>query len=118
MTFDLVVTISMHFYERCSQQKKKMYEISDLRRREILLLRSVCPFVPQGGGGCILIFSYIHRPMLFFGFKTLNFNNFGGFQKTEYLWEYEDFVDIFWGHHKIGLYLEVISMHLRVKVPF
>ena len=26
----------------------------------------------------------------------------------------EDFVDIFWGHHKIGLYLGVISMHFRV----
>ena len=27
---------------------------------------------------------------------------------------YEDFVDIFGGHHKIGLYLGVISMHFRV----
>ena len=27
---------------------------------------------------------------------------------------YEVFVDIFWGHHKIGLYLRVISMHFRV----
>ena len=27
---------------------------------------------------------------------------------------YEDFADIFWGHHKIGLYLGVISMHFRV----
>ena len=26
---------------------------------------------------------------------------------------YEDFVDIFWGHHKIGLYLGAISMHFR-----
>ena len=24
------------------------------------------------------------------------------------------FVDIFWGHHKIGLYLGVISIHFRV----
>ena len=35
-------------------------------------------------------------------------------------WGYENFVDIFWGHHKIGLYLGVISMHLwsflKVKV--
>ena len=23
-------------------------------------------------------------------------------------------MDIFWGHHKIGLYLGVISMHFRV----
>ena len=22
----------------------------------------------------------------------------------------------FWGHHKIGLYLEVISMHFKVKI--
>ena len=27
---------------------------------------------------------------------------------------YEDFVDIFRDHHKIGLYLGVISMHFRV----
>ena len=27
---------------------------------------------------------------------------------------YEDFVDIFLGNHKIGLYLGVISMHFRV----
>ena len=26
---------------------------------------------------------------------------------------YEGFVDIVWGHHKIGLYLGVISMHFR-----
>ena len=37
-----------------------------------------------------------------------------GFSKNEYFWGYEDFVDIFWGHHKIGLYLGVISMHFRV----
>ena len=26
---------------------------------------------------------------------------------------YEDFVDIFYGHHKIGLYLGVIFMYFR-----
>ena len=41
-------------------------------------------------------------------------NVFGGFQKNKYFFGYEDFVDIFWGHHKIGLYLGVISMHFRV----
>ena len=46
----------------------------------------------------------------------MNFNIFWGFQKTEYFWGYEDFLYIFWGNRKIGLYLEVISMHLRVKV--
>ena len=28
---------------------------------------------------------------------------------------FEDFVDIFGGHHKIGLYLVVIFMHFRVQ---
>ena len=31
------------------------------------------------------------------GFKILNFNIFGGFQKIEYFLGYEDFVDIFLG---------------------
>ena len=51
MTFDLVVTISMHYYERCQTKR----DVSS-----------------------------------------------------------DDFVDIFWGHHKIEQYLNVISMHFRV----
>ena len=39
---------------------------------------------------------------------------FWGFQKNEYFWGYEDFVDIFGVYHIIGLYLRVISMHFRV----
>ena len=31
-----------------------------------------------------------------------------------YFLGHEDFEDIFWDHHKIGLYLGVISMHFRV----
>ena len=27
---------------------------------------------------------------------------------------YKDYVDIFWGHHKIGLYLGVVSMNFSV----
>ena len=42
------------------------------------------------------------------------FGGGGGGQITEYFWGYEDFVDIFGGHHKIRLYFEVISMHIRV----
>ena len=38
----------------------------------------------------------------------------GGGQKNQYFLGYEDFMDIFRGHHKIGLYLGVISMHFRV----
>ena len=49
------------------------------------------------GGGDTLIFSYIRRLGFFCGgFKILNFNIFGGFQKNEYFWGYEDFVEIFW----------------------
>ena len=53
---------------------------------------------PRVGGGGTLIFSYIHRPGLFLGgFKILNFDIFGGFQKNECSFGYEDFVDIFLG---------------------
>ena len=74
-------------------KQKEMFEISDLRR-EILHLRS----------GCLLYFHAYVGSGYFWEFKILNFNIFGGFQKTEYYWGYEDFVDIIWGHHKIGLY--------------
>ena len=60
-----------------------------------------------------MIFPYIRRGH-FWGFKILNFNIFWGFQKNEYFLGLEDFVDIFWRHHKIGLYLGVIYMHFRV----
>ena len=67
---------------------------------------------PQGGD--TLIVSYIRRLGPFFGFKILNFDIFLVFQKNKYFLGYENFVDIVWGHHKIGLYLEVISMHFKV----
>ena len=60
----------------------------------------------QMGGGGTLIFSYIRRLSPFWGgggVKFFNFNIFGGFQKNEYFLWYENFVDIFWGHPKIGL---------------
>ena len=66
-----------------------------------------------GDQGGTLILSYIRRLGSLFGFKILNFNIFGGFQKKK-IWGYKNSVDIFGGHHKIGLYLEVISMHFRV----
>ena len=50
-----------------------------------------------GGGGGTLIFSYIRRLGPFLGFKILNFNIFGGFQKNKYFLGYEDFVNIFGG---------------------
>ena len=66
-------------------KQKEMFEISDLRRREILLLRSVCPFVPKrggGGGGDTLIFSYIRRPGLFFGVQNFEIQYFWGFSEN------------------------------------
>ena len=84
----------------------EMFKISDLRRA-MLHLRSVC-LSPSPGGGT-LIFSCICRLGLFLGFKILNFNIFGGFQKTEYFWGYEDFVDIFGVITKLDY-----TMHFRV----
>ena len=86
-------------------KQKEMFEISDLRRREILHLRFVCLFPPGGGGGGVLLYFHAYVGSgCFWGFKILNFNILGGFQKTEYFWGYEDFVDIFGGHHKIRPY--------------
>ena len=60
----------------------------------------------RGGGGYFHTFSNINVGSgHFLGFKILNFNIVGGFQKYEYFWGYEDFVDIFGGHHKIEPYL-------------
>ena len=41
--------------------------------------------------GGTLIFSYIRRLGPIWGFKILNFNTFGGFQKNKYILGYEDF---------------------------
>ena len=79
MTFDLVVTIACTFMRGAKQ--KEMFEISDLRRREIFLLRSVCPFVPKGGGDT-LIFSYLRKPGLFWGVQNFEFQYFWGFSEN------------------------------------
>ena len=69
----------------------------------------------QGGGGGTLIFSYIRRlGFYFFGFKFLNFNIFGVFQKSEYFLGMKILWIIFWVHPKIGLVLGVISMYFKV----
>ena len=49
---------------------------------------------PRGG---TLIFLYVRRLGPFFGVKFLNFNIFWGFQKNEYFFGNENFVDIFLG---------------------
>ena len=49
----------------------------------------------------------------------LNFNRFWGFQKNEYIFRYDEIVDIFfffWGggvHHKTELFQGVIYIHFR-----
>ena len=50
-------------------------------------------YVCVGGGGLSISYIYVGWDH-FGGFKILNFNIFGGFQKYHYFWGYEDFVDI------------------------
>ena len=61
-----------------------------------------------------MIFSYIRRLGPFFWVQILNFDIFLGFQKNKYFLGMKILWIFFWGHHKIGLYLEVISMHFKV----
>ena len=56
----------------------------------------------------------MRRLGLLFCVQNFEFQYFLGFVKKRYFLGYEDLVDIFGGHHKIGLYLGVISMHFRV----
>ena len=71
MTFDLVVQLACSFMTGAKQ--KEMFEISDLRRREILHLRSVSPFIPKwvggGGGGFSDIFINTKALAIFEGSK-------------------------------------------------
>ena len=69
-------------------------------------MHQMAPFLsmPPKTRGSTLIFSYICRLGSFFGVQNFEFQYFWGFQKKKYFLGYEDFVDIFWGHHKIGLY--------------
>ena len=70
---------------------------------------------PGRWGGGTFIYSYIRRlGSLFEGFKIWNFNILGFFQKNEYFWGYENFVDIILGPPRIGLVLKVISMYFRI----
>ena len=78
----------------------------------LLHVYSVRHLEPQGGS---LIFSYLRRLGPFFGVQNFELQYFRGVsEKKEYFLGYEGFVDICWGHQKIGLYIGVISMHFRV----
>ena len=56
----------------------------------------------------------------FFLVQNSEFQYFLGFSENDYFFGYEDFVDIFWGHHKIRLYLGpflcISGSLLKVKV--
>ena len=58
---------------------------------------------------------FIHTlARVIFWFNILNFNIFGVFRKINIFWGMKILWIFFGGHHKIGLYLCVISMHFRV----
>ena len=69
----------------------------------------------KGGGGFsdMFILVYIGSGQ-FLGFKILNLTFLGFFRKMNTFLGHEGFVDICLGHHKIGLYLWVISMYFRI----
>ena len=77
-------------------------------------LPRITTYAAQEGGGATLIFSYTRRLRPFLGVQKFNFSMFWVFQRNEYFWGYEDFVDILGVYHIIGLYLRVISIHFRV----
>ena len=69
----------------------------------------ICSCLDRAQGGT-LIFSYIRRLGSFFLVQNFEFHYFFDFQKNEYFLG----MNILWiflrGHHKIGLYLRVISI--------
>ena len=71
----------------------------------------------RGGGGTLNFYKYVGSGY-FFGLKILRISIFlGVFRKMNISWGMKIlWIFFFWGggHHKIGLYLGVISMHFRV----
>ena len=86
---------------------------SKVRKRIDRLFR----FAPGGGS---LIFSYMRRLDPFFWDQNFEFRYFlGVFRKINIFWGMKILWIFFWGHHKIGLYLEVILRYfLKVKVHY
>ena len=69
---------------------------------------------PRGEGGTVK-FSHIRRFGSFFLVQNFEFQDFlGVFRKIIIFFGMKILWIIFWGPHKIGLYLVVISMHFRV----
>ena len=68
--------------------------------------------MPQGG---TLIFSHKRRLGSFIWVQNFEFQYFLGFsEKIIFFWGMKILWIFVLGHHKIGLYLGVISMHFRV----
>ena len=80
---------------------KEVFEISDLRRMEILHLRSVCPL---GTGGGVLLYLHTYAGSDYFlGVQNSEFQYFVVFfQKTEYFWGMKILWKMFWSHHNRG----------------
>ena len=84
----------------------------------IVLIRifvKLASLAPRGG---TLIFSYIRRLGPFFGGQNFEFQYFLGFQKNEYFFGYENFVDIFLGSSQDwasfrGYYYVFLGLFLR-----
>ena len=55
------------------------------------------PWGGGGGGGYSDFFMHTQARVIFFLFKTFNFNIFKGFQKNKYFFGYDNFVNIFLG---------------------
>ena len=71
-------------------------------------------FQGVGPQGDTLIFSYIRRLWSFFGDQNVEFQYFWVIRKINIFLGMKNLWIFYWGHHKIVLYLGVISMHLRV----
>ena len=69
--------------------------------------------IKSRGGGGVLLYFHIYGSDQIMGFKNLNFNIFGGFRKRNIFGGMMKLWIFVRGHHKTGLFLEVISIHLR-----
>ena len=99
-------SIIRHF----EKMPKSHYCHCDINSDALLLAPLEDPHPSRG----TLIFLCKRRLGSFFGVQNFKFQYFWGFQKKNIFWGMKILWIFFGGHHKIGLYLVVISMHFRV----